>query len=279
MRKFIIIILVTSICFFACNRKAQQTNWIFQYTNSSLSPLIEQTDDNITIEQWIIIICKAFEKTPTYPDKYLEYAYELGWVNETVFSSRDLLATYGFVLRTGLMAAKIPIYEGVLETSYSLNLIDDDTITLTTKITKIKANEILNKLLSNKTNVNESYVIEIVNNSNLYLNDYLKQLKLIPINIINSFNENGWKCSIDLNYLHQLGQKYNMSISGLTAYNEQTLYISAPSSLIHEFGHYAEYMLEFPQQIRNLYTLQAASAPIRQLDKINSSEYFAACFT
>lgn len=280
MRKFIIIILTILFCFFSCNKKIQQTEQIFQYNGFSLSPsiTIKQINDTITIEQWIKMLCQAYEKIPTYPDKYLEYAYELKWVNETVFNSRDLLATYGFVLKTGLIAAKIPIYKGILETSYSLNLIDDNTITLTTQITRTKANEILNKLLSNKNNINQFYMIKIVNDNNLYLNDYLKQLKLIPINIINNFNEDGWKCSIDLDYLHQFSQKYNMSIGGLTAYNEKTLYVSTPSSLIHEFGHYVEYMLDFPQQIHNLYTLQGASAPIRQLDKINSSEYFAACF-
>lgn len=71
-----------------------------------------------------------------------------------------------------------------------------------------------------------------------------------------------------------------MNCIGLTSYSEKRIYVSTPSSTIHEFGHFLEWVLRFPPEYEMLYReeAEAALAVLREYAATNSHEYFADYF-
>jgi len=61
-------------------------------------------------------------------------------------------------------------------------------------------------------------------------------------------------------------------------YTEKRIYVSEASAVLHEFGHFLDCAMGFPQEHKDLYALEAASAPMKQHAKSNSLEYFAEFF-
>lgn len=100
---------------------------------------------------------------------------------------------------------------------------------------------------------NESIiVVNDIDNADSSLNSIMyKELNKIPSSLLNSFDNSGWKIYLtgeDLASTH-FDHKYK-SVQGLTNYKNKYILIEDEeykinNSLIHEFGHYLDYSLNF----------------------------------
>ena len=113
------------------------------------------------------------------------------------------------------------------------------------------------------------------------LNPYLVEIEKIPASILETFEQTGWEYVIDFDYLWDFSQERGMSCIGVASYSTREIYVSAPSSTIHEFGHFLDWTLDFPAYHEELYKAEAQSAAdavLRDYSATNSHEYFADCF-
>ena len=100
----------------------------------------------------------------------------------------------------------------------------------------------------------------------------------MPQPILDVFNENGWTYVIDGNYTANLGQQLGVNCIGATIFGENCIYVSEFGATLHEFGHFYDSLLGFPEKHDRLYELEAANAPMSEHAKSSSLEYFAEFF-
>ena len=95
-----------------------------------------------------------------------------------------------------------------------------------------------------------------------------------------AFHDAGWEYHVSPDYLRSYSEEHGMNCIGLTSYSEKRIYVSTPSSTIHEFGHFLEWVLRFPPEHEMLYReeAEAALAVLREYAATNSHEYFADYF-
>ena len=83
---------------------------------------------------------------------------------------------------------------------------------------------------------------------------------------------------LDTEYLAELSRELNVNCIGATCCGDRKIYVSEASAVTHEFGHFLDNYLGFPEEHDRLYELEAANAPMRAHGKSNSMEYFAEFF-
>ena len=114
-----------------------------------------------------------------------------------------------------------------------------------------------------------------------YIPDYSNELKDVPREIIQSFISNKWTFDIwsDSERFSVENVDYYM-YGGATDYNQKTIWVNDKNSIIHEFGHYLDSALYFPDNHNYIYEIDSenASKIIGNYAKTNSHEYFAAYF-
>lgn len=120
--------------------------------------------------------------------------------------------------------------------------------------------------------------VALVNAAGVNINDYLVALRQVPEPMLAAFNAAGWTYCIDFDYMGGLSKKLNMSCIGATNYSRKTIYISEASAMLHEFGHFLDWMLGFPAEHEQLYLAEAQNSGLRDYAKTNAREYFADCF-
>ena len=97
-------------------------------------------------------------------------------------------------------------------------------------------------------------------------------------NVLFNYPEFGDHLVIGTEYLTDLNLKLGVNCIGAAVYTEKRIYVSEASAVLHEFGHFLDCAMGFPQEHKDLYALEAASAPMKQRAKSNSLEYFAEFF-
>ena len=100
----------------------------------------------------------------------------------------------------------------------------------------------------------------------------------MPQPILDAFNENGWTFVIDGNYTANLGRQLGVNCIGATVFGENCIYVSESGATLHEFGHFYDSLLGFPEEHDRLYELEAANASMSEHAKSSSLEYFAEFF-
>ena len=120
----------------------------------------------------------------------------------------------------------------------------------------------------------------IENTDGVFLNDYLLELQRVPDPILQAFCELGWSYHIDCAYLAQMSERLDMTCIGAAVYSEERIYVSEAGATLHEFGHFLDYTLDFPDTHQALYEAEseAAARLMRNYSKTNSREFFADCF-
>lgn len=76
------------------------------------------------------------------------------------------------------------------------------------------------------------------------------ELGYIPEPVLRSFVDHGWSLRMDLKYLAQLSQEYGYNCIAATSYKNKTIYFSSADSLVHEFGHFLHYTLDFNKETK-----------------------------
>ena len=258
-------------------------------------------DDLITVRQWAVMLCRAY-----LPDTLPTASYESlgdacvrreGWVTESAVLSRDSRMCRGALLQSALAAADIPVYDYSLYPGGSKLSAYDNVLRIGTEsglcqpdsgaldlMTRGDAAQVLYQLLTSEYEVEApplATAVFLYNKEGADLNPYLVEIQKIPASIRETFEQTGWEYVIDFDYLWDFSQERGMSCIGVASYSTREIYVSAPSSTIHEFGHFLDWTLDFPAYHEELYKAEAQSAAdavLRDYSATNSHEYFADAF-
>ena len=146
-------------------------------------------------------------------------------------------------------------------------------------VTRAEAAQLLHAVLTQTLTVAPPDTpVTVENLTQWNVNAFLLELRKVPQPILDAFNENGWTFVIGTEYLTELSRKLGVNCIGAAVYTEKRIDVSEASAVLHEFGHFLDCTMGFPQEHKDLYALEAASAPMKQHAKSNSLEYFAEFF-
>lgn len=252
----------------------------------------------ITVEQWAVMLCRAYG-AETIGDSWQDVgrssvaeAYRQGWLNATAVTAPQSPMCRSVLLESCLAAADVPVYDStlyeggtslstadnILRAGRELGLCSDDADT-NALVTRGEAAIILHAVLTQSFRVEEPPApVTLENRSGINANAILMELQYVPRPILDAFNARGWQLVIDCNYIAELGRRSGVGCTGATDYAERTIYVSEAGAVLHEFGHFLDWLLGFPTEHEQLFRAEAAAAPLRNYAKTNAREYFADCF-
>ena len=255
-------------------------------------------NEKITVSQWATMLCRAFDTEPEgaswqeVSTNVVQTAVRSGWLDPNAVGNENGFICRGELYRTAFAAAGIPLYDATL---YSLDWLSPgenalrigkelglcaENKTAAELVTRAEAAQLLHAALTQTLTVappDTSVTVENLTQWNV--NAFLLELRKVPQPILDAFNENSWTFVIGTEYLSNLSRKLGANCIGAAAYTEKRIYVSEASAILHEFGHFLDYTMGFPQKHKDLYALEAASAPMKQHAKSNSLEYFAEFFS
>ena len=255
-------------------------------------------NEKITVSQWATMLCRAFDAEPEGVSwqetgtNAVQTAIGSGWLEPTAISDANGLICRGELYRTAFAAAGIPLYdatlygsdwlspgENALRIGKELGLCAENK-TAAELVTRAEAAQLLHAILTQTLSVTPPDTPTTVENLTQWnVNTFLLELRKVPQPILDAFNENGWTFVIGTEYLSDLSRKLGVNCIGVAAYTEKRIYVSEASAVLHEFGHFLDCTMGFPQAHKDLYALEAAFAPMKQHAKSSSLEYFAEFFS
>ena len=252
----------------------------------------------ITVEQWAVMLCRAYG-VETIGDSWQDVgrssvveAYRQGWLNETALSAPRSAMCRSVLVESAFAAADVPVYDStlyeggaslstadnILRVGRELGLCSDDADT-NALVTRGEVAMLLHALLTRTFTVEAPVApVTLKNRSGIIANAILMELQYVPRPILDAFNACGWQLVIDCNYIAELGRRSGVGCTGATDYAERTIYVSEAGAVLHEFGHFLDWLLGFPAEHEQLFRAEAAAAPLRNYAKTNVREYFADCF-
>ena len=142
---------------------------------------------------------------------------------------------------------------------------------------KLLRKELDARLTQNLTVTPPDTPVAMENRMQCNASKFLLEVRKVPQLILGAFNENGWTFVIDGNYTVNLGRQLGVNCIGATVFGENRIYVSESGATLHEFGHFYDSLLGFPEEHDRLYELEAAKAPMSEHAK-SSMEYFAEFF-
>ena len=254
-------------------------------------------NERITVSQWATMLCRALDEEPEgaswqeVSTNAVQTAVRKAWLQPTAFGDESGFICRGELYLSAFAAMKIPLYDATL---YGLDWLSDsenalrvgktlglcaENKTTSELVTRAEAAQLLHAILTqNLTITPPDTPVTVENLTQWNVNAFLLELCKIPQPILDAFNENGWTFVIGTEYLTDLSQKLGINCIGAAVYTEKRIYVSEASAVLHEFGHFLDCAMGFPQEHKDLYALEAASAPMKQHAKSNSLEYFAEFF-
>lgn len=252
----------------------------------------------ITVEQWAVMLCRAYgvkaagEGWQDVGRSSVVEAYRQGWLNTTAVTAPHSPMCCSVLLESTLAAADVPVYDSTLyEGAASLNSADNilrvgweiglctDDADANALVTRGEAAIILHAALTQSFHVEEPpALVTLENRSGINANAILMELQYVPRPILDAFNARGWQFVIDCNYIAELGRRSGVGCTGAADYAERTIYVSEAGAVLHEFGHFLDWLLGFPAEHERLFRAEAVAAPLRNYAKTDSREYFADCF-
>ena len=255
-------------------------------------------NEKITVSQWAAMLCRAFDAEPEGASwqeagtNAVQNAVRSGWLDPTAIGDENGFICRSELYRTAFAAVGIPLYdatlygldwlsfgENALRVGEELGLCSENK-TAADLVTRAEAAQLLHAILTQKLSVTPPDTpITVENLTQWNVNAFLLELRKVPQPILDAFNENGWTFVIGTEYLTNLSRKLGVNCIGAAVYTEKRIYVSEASAILHEFGHFLDCTMDFPQAHKDLYVLEAASAPMKRHAKSNSLEYFAEFFS
>lgn len=125
----------------------------------------------------------------------------------------------------------------------------------------------------------EPAVISIHNTGGIDETGIQDELRLLPAPILQAFSRQGWSLHLDRGCLEELSARYGYPCVAATVYKLRRICLLGSGSTLHEFGHFLDWSLDFPEEIDQLYEAEAQGAAfLRSYAKSNRWEYFADYF-
>ena len=254
-------------------------------------------NEKITVGQWATMLCRALDAEPegiSWQDlsrNAVQTAVRSAWLQPTAIGDENGFLCRGELYVSAFAAAGVPLYDATL---YGLDWLPDsenalrigkafrlclESKTASELVTRAEAAQLLHAILTQAFTVTSPDTpVTVENLTQWNVNAFLLELQKVPQPVLDAFNENEWTVVIDTEYLTDLSRKLGVNCIGAAVYAEKRIYVSEASAILHEFGHFLDYTMGFPQKHEDLYTLEAASAPMKQHAKSSSLEYFAEFF-
>ena len=224
-------------------------------------------NEKITVSQWATMLCRAFDTEPEGVSwqevgaNAVQIAIRSGWLEPTAISDANGLICRGELYRTAFAAAGIPLYDATL---YGLDWLSPSENTLRVGkelglcaenktaaelVTRAEAAQLLHAVLTQTLTVTPPDTPIVVENLTQWnVNAFLLELCKVPQPILDAFNENGWTFVIGTEYLTALSRKLGVNCIGAAAYTEKRIYVFEASAILHEFGHFLDCTMGFPQE-------------------------------
>ena len=121
--------------------------------------------------------------------------------------------------------------------------------------------------------------VPVENTDQVELAGVSAELSHIPESLLAAFRDMGWSIHMNRAYLEEMSRDYGFICVASTSYKAHRIYLTSTVSLVHEFGHFLHYALDFPEETEAMYLEEAANASfLREYAKRNFREYFADCF-
>lgn len=250
-------------------------------------------DAPITVRQWAVLLCRAFGSDQS---EEVTQAYRRGWLPLTCVLVPEGELCRAALYESAFAAAGLPVYdwslypggtplpdgENCLRIGTELGLCPEGAAPLGI-VTRGEATLLLHAILTQDLQVEpppilDSFPLEAPEGTDL--NDYLLELIQVPELIWERFQAEGWTYVVDFQYLSELSRRYGQSCVGATNCADQRICVSAASSTLHEFGHFLDWSLDFPDEHEKLFLEEAEAAAVflRDYAMTGSREYFAEYF-
>ena len=121
--------------------------------------------------------------------------------------------------------------------------------------------------------------IKFKNTTPQNLGNYYNYFNKVPQSVIDLFREYKWNIVVDEAVFQQYKETTGKVAVGLCSYAEKTIFLKTPASLVHELGHFIDYISDEALGIDYLYKLEGNQFAIYRGSTIeNSREYFAEFF-
>ena len=224
-------------------------------------------NEKITVSQWATMLCRAFDTEPEGTSwqetgtNAVQIAVRSGWLDPTAVWDKNGFICRGELYRTVFAAAGIPLYDATL---YSLDWLSPgenalrvgkklglcaENKTAAELVTRAEAAQLLHAVLTqNLTVTPPDTPVTVENLIQWNVNAFLLELRKVPQPILDAFNENGWTFVIGTEYLADLSRKLGVNCIGAAAYTEKRIYVFEASAILHEFGHFLDCTMGFPQE-------------------------------
>ena len=254
-------------------------------------------DERITVSQWATMLCRALNEEPEgaswqeVSTNAVQTAVRKAWLQPTAIGDETGFICRGELFLSAFAAMKIPLYDATL---YGLDWLSDsenalrvgkafglcaENKTAAELVTRAEAAQLLHAVLTQNLAVTPPDTpVAVENRMHCNANKFLLEIRKVPQPILDAFNENGWTFVIDGNYTANLGRQLGVNCIGASVFGENRIYVSESGATLHEFGHFYDSLLGFPEEHDRLYELEAANAPMSEHAKSSSLEYFAEFF-
>lgn len=260
-------------------------------------------DDPITVRQWAVMICRAFDRTEAlkadaeeFGTACLKESFRNGWISMEGLMAPDTVMYRGALYQNAFNVAGVTVFdydlypegetldpdENCLRVARELGLYTGEG-TVVEIVTRGEAAALLHAVLTRDLKVEDPPMmtqLPIVNEAGVNMNSFLRELRRIPEPIMQEFQRLGWTYMVEFEHLAELGELYKTSCVGATNYSEKRIYVAEADSTAHEFGHFLDGYLGFPSEHTSYYKneAKAASAFLREYALTSSAEYYADYF-
>ena len=254
-------------------------------------------EDPITVRQWAAMLCETYWGAHSAAESdCVTEAYRRGWLPVTAVIAPDTRLCRGALYRSAFIAAGLQIYDSALYPDGTALSLYENCLRVGAElglcpggadpleiVTGSEAAALLHALQTRDLEVTEPPMLSwlpIRNDAGADLNGYLLELQSVPKPILERFRAEGWTFAVDTRHLAELGRKYRASCTGATEPREKRIYVAASSAVLHEFGHFLDYVLDYPSESQGLYEEEAEAAAVflRDYALTGEREYFAEYF-
>lgn len=250
-------------------------------------------DAPITTYQWATMVCRAIYGEQADP---VLAGYEGRWLDCHALMTPSASMCRGVLYQSAFRAFDIQTYSYELfqdgfslsGTDNSLRIAKDlelcsEGAVATEFVTRGEVAELLRRLMTEQLVVTPPPIctdFPIIFVDDVDVNSYIVELSHIPAELREAFKSDGWVCYVDFNRIAELEDQLGVSCAGATNYLEETIYLGQPDAIAHEFGHFLDSVLCFPEEHKQLFD-QESSVTSRLLGRYSTSdryEYFAEYF-
>ena len=257
------------------------------YGNSSFNP-----EQEITLNHFAIMLIRAFGDSK-YEDRPLPVCFSNDWIDiNTIQGDPNAPISRGSVYQILLNLEKVSIISAEYKyivgwTDYArfidgLGLAISNSEDLSKGITRGEVALLFHYFLTyDVAGEVPAFLngIKFENTTTQNLGNYYNYFKKVPQSVIDLFRENKWKIVVDEAVFQQYKETTGRVAVGLCSYAEKTIFLKTPSSLIHELGHFIDFISDSDVGIDELYRLEGNQfAMYRGGSFDNSREYFAEFF-